>query len=506
MSTPEPPDWSRYSHREIYDMTTTGLAALAAQSAEDNWVNTRWAITVIEQRLHEGLTAIGGGWEGTTAEAARAGISPLGQWALDAVDRAEATATSLNSQGEYALHTMLNMPPPRHADLPTTPPDPATARITDVLAWQTADQERANDEARARELMVVYQQNSESNTPALAGWTAPPQVVVDTASAAGPGGAGSGPAGSGAGGSGVVGGGAGGTGSAGGIGTGGGGPGGVGPGGSGAGTAGPGAVGPGGIGPGGIGPGGIGPGAAGAGGIGPGAVGAGGSGARGTGPEAGRPGGNGAGGGGSATGPGGSGTGTGSGVASGSGRPGAGGVGNGGPGSRGGGTGSGAGGSRGGGTAGPGAPAGRGPGGAGSAPPRLFAPPPTPPAPGPPTSWRELVRSTGGGAADPSTGRPGQGLGPRAVEPGPGAGPRTGEPRGGAGAGAAVGRGNGGYGHPGVMPMGGAASTGTERRRPPWLVDDSGVFDVEPYHVPQVLLPDDHPSADHPRTDRPSGR
>jgi hypothetical protein len=44
------------------------------------------------------------------------------------------------------------------------------------------------------------------------------------------------------------------------------------------------------------------------------------------------------------------------------------------------------------------------------------------------------------------------------------------------------------------MTGGGSGGGDQARPRPGWLVDDSGVFAVEPHHVPQVLLPDDHPS------------
>lgn len=68
-------------------------------------------------------------------------------------------------------------------------------------------------------------------------------------------------------------------------------------------------------------------------------------------------------------------------------------------------------------------------------------------------------------------GGPGSG-GPGAAQAGPGA---AAGPRGAAGA------------HPGMMPTTG----GEGRRRPSYLVDDSGAFDVEPFHVPPVIGGDD---------------
>lgn len=128
-----------------------------------------------------------------------------------------------------------------------------------------------------------------------------------------------------------------------------------------------------------------------------------------------------------------------------------------------------------------------GPGASGGSGFRSVVPGPQP-LPGPSPTWRDLVNSqrgpSGGPVAGPAEPAPGSRGGP-----GPTA-PRTGLP---AAEPAARSTGGGyGAGHGMYPPMGSAAGNqGEGRRRPPYLVDDSGAFEVNvPYTDPVIGGPD----------------
>lgn len=462
MSAPDG-EWLGYSHEEIYAMVTTGPGAAASEDAASAWATISFFVHFIDGGLAAAIGRIGAGWEGAGAEATSAALTPLGTWAKEAANNGEATARTLRNQADYAGFTRSSMPEPRYANVS----DHATG--TDVtpetvIAHAEVVAQRDNDAARARELMATYSSNSHDSYPGVLGWTAPPQVVVDGRAGATEG------LGAGPGAGGGVGGGLGRMDTA-----------SLAPAGSPAAVAGgaPGA-----------GPGSGGAGAAGAGGLGVGGAGggaaAGGPGVGGVGSAGGGPGGIGA-----APGvvPPGGGTRSGAGgfrpVVPGAPRPGAA-------------------------TATPRTPFGTGGGGGlGTRAPMMPGRPGAgSSAPGSsPGSRFDTGRvdsrpgSWGSGGYRPSVPGVPEPAAPRGSAGAPGgpgsAGPGTSQWGAGAGSAAenraAGARGTAG-GHPGMMPMaGGAGGGGGEGRRgASYLVDDSGAFDVEPYHVSPVIGGDDY--------------
>lgn len=435
-------------HADIYAAVQRGPGAGAAMAAEDMWRRAREIVVEAERDTTAAITASTDGWQGAGADAARSGLRALNTWVLEAINDAHNTASSLTEQGMNALALRNSVPTPHEYEV-TAALSAATANPDDAAALNRLD--RAQTMAQdprviaqgdvAKERLREYVGQSYDNLRAMSFWTVPPTITVDASPVPrGDPGAGGGrgvsdlapvgaagaatpvPGGSGTGGSGT--GGAGTGGSAGGA----------------AAVAGPGGVGPaggtyGGT-PHGVPPVAVTPGGALPAGRGPGA----GPQATGVGPSAVPPGG----------------------------RPPIG--------------------------SGPVLPPGSGGRGVRPLPDPTGTRPVTPRAPGavaPAPSWRDLVARQPGASGGPAgTGAGGAGPG-RTIGGFPGARPDGGgalaaprpEPRGAFPA-AETGRSTGSTGHGLYPPMGGTGGgqQGQDHRRAPYLVDDSGAFDVS--HLP----------------------
>jgi hypothetical protein len=456
-----PKDWRVMTHEELYTAVRSGAGPDASALAESRWQDLMTVITDAEVRMHAAVARTAEEWAGPGGDAARSGLHTLNSWVLGAATDAQTTLAALAGQRASAGELRTLMPPP-DTEAVVAAAEQVDAHPGDAnREWALVDARAAAAED-ARRVMEQYHYVSAETRQTIDFWTTPPTVVVEAVlPGAGPGGPGLPGFG---GGSGVPGAPAGADGPGLGGGVTGGGPvvASLPPAGTaldGGGTAGGGA-GPGGAGPGGAGPGGAGTGGAGSGGAG-----------------------------------GGSGAGS---ALAGGGSPVTGAV----PGSR------------------PATSSGGGPGGAGAPPvsgrggaaPRLTRDTLPPGAGGrgprngvgggpssgggwPGTGSRGLIPGAplGGGPAptwrDVVTGLRGGGPGGVADPP---AGPRGGgvpRPEVRAVAAPVTETGRGGTGHGFYPPMAGGATggQGENRRRAPFLVDDSGVFDVDvPYTDPVI--------------------
>ena len=176
--------WEGLTHAEIYRRVQAGPGRGASVAVESAWTDTESVIVGIEERLVSAIVQAGGGWEGTAAEATRAGVSPLGRWAADAAGDAKLTAAGVTGQGEQAAWLRSAMPSP------TAPlwDEPAGRPAIDPLYMlddiQALEQRSANDAEQAVHLMNTYTSNSYNNISAMDYWTRPPAVTVDTGSGA----------------------------------------------------------------------------------------------------------------------------------------------------------------------------------------------------------------------------------------------------------------------------------------------------------------------------------
>ena len=109
--------WDGYSHEEIYEAVHTGPGRSASAAAESAWADVQALILRIDQRITTAMNGSASGWEGGAADAARAALSPLAQWASDAANDAGITAHAVTAQGEQAQELRNTMPEPNTAQL-----------------------------------------------------------------------------------------------------------------------------------------------------------------------------------------------------------------------------------------------------------------------------------------------------------------------------------------------------------------------------------------------------
>ncbi|WP_212612308.1 PPE domain-containing protein [Pseudonocardia hierapolitana] len=180
------------THDQIYAAVHQGPGAAVSKPAEDAWRQTEALILRIDERIASAMAGSQAGWEGSAADATRSAMTPLGQWALDAARNARLTAGAVTGQGLFAKFVRDNMPEPlteqRNAMIGDALNDP-TFIFHGLDDLQGVEQDAANRAARAVELMNGYTDNSNGNLQFWGSWPSPPQVTVVTDVAApGPGG------------------------------------------------------------------------------------------------------------------------------------------------------------------------------------------------------------------------------------------------------------------------------------------------------------------------------
>ncbi len=176
--------WEGLTHAEIYRRVQAGPGRGASVAVESAWTDTESVIVGIEERLVSAIVQAGGGWEGTAAEATRAGVSPLGRWAADAAGDAKLTAAGVTGQGEQAAWLRSAMPSPTAPLWDEPAGRPAIDPLYTLDDIQALEQRSANDAEQAVHLMNTYTSNSYNNISAMDYWTRPPAVTVDTGSGA----------------------------------------------------------------------------------------------------------------------------------------------------------------------------------------------------------------------------------------------------------------------------------------------------------------------------------
>jgi len=183
--------WRGYSHEELHKMINGGPGVAASIPLEDSWKALSETLGQIDASISEGLSKVGASWEGASADAATAALSPLGAWASDAGEGANTMKVSAQFQADYIADARKEMPEP----VPVTTEAPSTGdKVLGALTGpigmmhvinQQNDheaQEAAQDNAEQKAITVMnnYQSNSEWNGDTLGRFVAPPQVVIDT--------------------------------------------------------------------------------------------------------------------------------------------------------------------------------------------------------------------------------------------------------------------------------------------------------------------------------------
>ncbi|MFE2757727.1 PPE domain-containing protein, partial [Actinosynnema sp. NPDC059335] len=190
--------WRGYAHPDLYRMINEGPGVAASRPLEDSWKSLSEALGEIDTSIQEGLAKLGASWEGDTADATQASLSPLGAWAADAQQGSSTMEASAQLQAEYIANARKEMPEP--VEVTTEAPslgDKILGGLTGPIGMmhviqQQQDHERQeaaqdNAEAKAVAVMNNYQSSSEWNANTLGTFVPPPKVVIDTPPPAGAG-------------------------------------------------------------------------------------------------------------------------------------------------------------------------------------------------------------------------------------------------------------------------------------------------------------------------------
>lgn len=214
MTAPVP--WQQMTHAQLDAAVRAGPGPGASMAAEQLWRRVAEIVEAGEARMHAATSSSADGWQGPAGDAARSGLHQLNSWARDAATDAQNTVAAMVEQGVSAGRLRSAMPAPNTEQLAAAR-DSAAVNLFDegVQRGLLAVEEEARWRAEsARRAMEGYHFHSVDNRRLMDFWTVPPTVVVEAAAAGGAGAGGSGGSGFGSSGSGPAGLGAAGSGAA----------------------------------------------------------------------------------------------------------------------------------------------------------------------------------------------------------------------------------------------------------------------------------------------------
>ncbi|PXY34983.1 hypothetical protein BAY59_05775 [Prauserella coralliicola] len=167
---PEPGDlgqhvnWRTYSHRELYDMATTGLDLEGATEVAAQWSRLGGELDEVGQELRKALREAADGWQGAAAEEARGKVEQLAGWTEESASGSAVVSGCVSEQAALAAAAKRNMPePPRFEILLPTPQVPQEYWRTapDLVADPAPDREESRQlHQQAAEVMEQYQRDS----------------------------------------------------------------------------------------------------------------------------------------------------------------------------------------------------------------------------------------------------------------------------------------------------------------------------------------------------------
>lgn len=179
--------WQGYAHPELFEQINQGPGAAGSADSVRRWSELTRALGDIDTGLASALITAMGGWQGVASDSARNGIRPLGEWAEQAQQAADAMRDRAEQQAGFVSKARSDMPPP--VTVTAEEPGAAQSLLTHLFGGQSdyeAQETRQNAaEQRAFEVMRTYEASTEANTTSLASFAPPPQVVVDAPSNSG---------------------------------------------------------------------------------------------------------------------------------------------------------------------------------------------------------------------------------------------------------------------------------------------------------------------------------
>ncbi|MHA6784933.1 PPE domain-containing protein [Pseudonocardia saturnea] len=180
-----PRDWRELTHEELYAAVQSGPGAGASMAAEAMWRRLAEIIAAAESRMRAAVTRSADGWQGEGADAARGGLGALNSWALDAATDARTTLSTILDQGVSAGRLRALMPPPPTEQLAVARADVEAHPGDSNREWELYDlqQQAAARDEDARRKMEQYHWLSAENRSTIDFWSTPPTVLVEVASA-----------------------------------------------------------------------------------------------------------------------------------------------------------------------------------------------------------------------------------------------------------------------------------------------------------------------------------
>lgn len=171
--------WRGHTHRELYQMLHDGPGATASAEPARRWQEISTNLSEIGQDLQKALEQTGSGWTGRAAGRAYDRLSVTAAWATEASASAAEMRAAIENQAEHIARARADMPAPE--DVPATQPDPTVAPAAQVAQTQTdleaPEAAASSAEERAFEVMAAYEQNTSTNTSAMADFDPPPELI-----------------------------------------------------------------------------------------------------------------------------------------------------------------------------------------------------------------------------------------------------------------------------------------------------------------------------------------
>jgi hypothetical protein len=183
--------WRGYDHPALHTMINAGPGASASEPQTSYWQGLSNELTEVDTELSGKLATLGSRWEGSAADSAQAGLTPLAAWAGDAQTGATVMKVSSEDQAEFVSDARANMPevvevttpePSGWAKAAAIVGGPGPAFLVAQQANDHEEQEAAKSaaEEKAVQTMETYESNSTWNRTTLGTFVAPADVVVAT--------------------------------------------------------------------------------------------------------------------------------------------------------------------------------------------------------------------------------------------------------------------------------------------------------------------------------------
>ncbi|WP_199430867.1 PPE domain-containing protein [Qaidamihabitans albus] len=191
-------DWMTYSHRELYQMATSGLDLEGATDVAAGWSRLGNELEDVGRELRQAIEAAADGWQGAAADQARDTVNRLAGWTEETADGSNAVSGCVSEQAALASRAQRGMPEPPLVFQPAAPgsdsrpgPSEGTTPMSaggfwtgpELLVDPEQDRQRVRELHRqAAEVMEQYQRESRDLHGRVPSFTSPvrrPLLVPD---------------------------------------------------------------------------------------------------------------------------------------------------------------------------------------------------------------------------------------------------------------------------------------------------------------------------------------